>query len=61
MFFEIYKISWIYHLKTLAIGCRQYTFDEFENFSDEQISTMDNGALDWWKKYKKIIFEIINL
>lgn len=38
----------------LRIGCKSYTFNEWEKFSDKEISKMDYGALEWWNKYKPI-------
>lgn len=43
----------------IQIGCKNYTFEEWDNFDDETISKMDQGALEWWKMYKPIIFSII--
>lgn len=43
----------------IQIGCKNYTFEEWENFDDETISKMDTEALEWWKMYKPIIFSII--
>ena len=45
----------------MAIGCRQYTIDEWDNFSDEEITNMDENALVWWKKWKDFIFQAIKL
>jgi len=45
----------------MAIGCRQYTIDEWDNFSDEEIANMDENALVWWKKWKDFIFQAIKL
>jgi hypothetical protein len=46
---------------TLQIGCKTYTIDEWRNFTDEEISKMDEGALDWWNKWKDWIFQAIDL
>jgi hypothetical protein len=45
----------------LNIGCKSYTIEEWKNFDDEQISSMDDGALDWWAKWKTVIFQIIEM
>ena len=47
-----------YTKDVMAIGCQQYTLEQWFNFSDEQISRMDVNALDWWNKYKHIIKEL---
>jgi len=36
----------------LQIGCKGYRLHEWEQFSDDAISSMDTGALDWWKRNK---------
>ena len=43
----------------VQIDCKCYTFGEWENFDNDTISEMDDGALKWWKMYKPIIFSII--
>ena len=45
----------------LAIGCKNYTFSEWENFTEEEISKMDSGALEWWTQWKPILFEILKV
>jgi uncharacterized protein YjbI with pentapeptide repeats len=39
----------------IEIGCKRYTREQWEKFSDEEISQMDNGALEWWKIWKPIL------
>lgn len=56
---EKYMIS--YTDKILNIGCKSYTIEEWKNFNDETISRMDSGALEWWKKWKPIIMQIIEM
>jgi len=45
----------------LAIGCQQHTIAQWKNFTDDEISEMDDNALIWWKKWKTFIFEAIRL
>jgi hypothetical protein len=45
----------------LQIGCQNHTIDEWKQFTDEQISVMDDEALEWWSKWKDSIFQIIEL
>ena len=33
---------------SIKIGCQKYTPTEWINFTDEKISEMDEGALEWW-------------
>ena len=42
----------------ITIGCQNHTILEWENFTDKEISEMDDGALDWWKKWKEVILEV---
>ena len=56
---EKYYISYTY--KKLNIGCKSHFIGEWKNFTDEQISTMDIGALDWWNKWKPILMNIIEV
>ena len=36
----------------MRIGCKRFTHDEWANFTDETISDMDSGALDFWWQWK---------
>jgi len=45
----------------MAIGCQQYTIEEWFEFTDDRISQMDHGALEWWKKWKDFIFTAIEM
>lgn len=56
---ETYRITWTKDV--LQIGCKQYTIKEWKNFTDDEISEIDAGALDWWEKYKTFIFTAIKL
>ena len=40
----------------IAIGCKFFTVEEWMSFDDERISKMDDGALDWWKQWKELVF-----
>lgn len=41
--------------KVMAIGCEQHTYKKWMKFTDEQISEMDDEALEFWKNWKNII------
>ena len=56
---EKYYISYT-HSK-LNIGCQSHTIKEWQEFSDDVISKMDNGALEWWTKWKPVIMNIIEI
>ena len=45
----------------LAIGCKNYTFSEWENFTEEEIRKMDTNAWEWWTQWKPILFEILKV
>jgi len=59
--FQIEKYMVSYTDSILNIGCQSHTIEEWGNFDDEQISDMDGGALEWWNKWKPIIFQIIEM
>ncbi len=61
MHIEKYDISWDFQNNILNIGCKSHSFDEWKNFTNEQIDKMDTGALKWWKKWKEFIFKAIEL
>jgi uncharacterized protein YjbI with pentapeptide repeats len=51
-----------YTCNMLTIGCQSHSIAEWAGFSDEEISSMDGkNALAFWGKYKKVIFDIIEL
>ena len=47
--------------KHIAIGCKNYTFSEWENFTEEEIRKMDTNAWEWWTQWKPILFEILKV
>ena len=55
---ETYPIT--YTKEVMQIGCQCHSIEEWFNFSDEKISEMDRGALEWWQKWKPVIQEIIS-
>jgi len=58
---QIEEYSIVYTSYRLFIGCKSFSFDEWKEFSDAEISRMDSGALEWWKKWKDTIFKIIEM
>jgi hypothetical protein len=42
----------------IHIGCQCHTVEQWEKFTDEEISKMDDGALDWWKEWKEVILKV---
>ena len=56
---EKYTIA--YTATILQIGCKRHTIEEWQEFDDKTISKMDTGALEWWNKWKEIVFKMIEL
>ena len=56
---EQYQI--VYTSDRLFIGCKNFSINEWKNFDDSEITKMDSGALEWWKNWKDIIFQIIDI
>ena len=42
----------------IAIGCKQYTPNEWWGFADVDIAVMDEGALKWWNEWKDTIKKV---
>lgn len=42
----------------IHIGCQNHTVEQWENFTDEEISKMDDAALEWWKEWKEVILKV---
>lgn len=42
----------------IRIGCQYHAVDQWESFSDKDISVMHQNALEYWKKNKAIIMTI---
>ena len=51
----------VYTDDMMSIGCRQYSLSEWWSFNDEQIADMDKGALDFWRKWRPILRQIMGL
>ena len=44
----------------MAIGCEQHSIDDWFLFTDKQIIEMDGKeALQWWRKWKPILLQIM--
>ena len=54
---------WIitYTLDRMQIGCQNYSIEKWFSFDDSKIEQMENRALDWWKKWKPILKQIIEI
>ena len=45
----------------MQIGCQIHEISRWWNFTDAQIDSMDSEALDWWKKWKPVLRQIIEI
>ena len=45
----------------LHIGCERHLITEWWDFDDDRIARMDSNALEWWKKWKPVIQQIIEM
>ena len=51
----------VYTDDMMSIGCQQYPLAEWWSFNDEQIAEMDKGALDFWRKWRPILRQMMGL
>jgi uncharacterized protein YjbI with pentapeptide repeats len=56
----IYNLQWDVTITTqfLTIGCQQHEVEEWESFSDDEISSMHNNALSFWNVWKAPILSM---
>ena len=56
----IYGLKWFVTVTNefLTIGCQRHTHAEWAAFSDEQISDMDEGALNFWQMWKPSLLSV---
>ena len=45
----------------ITIGCQHHHVDDWDRFTDDEISKMDDDALEFWKENKQKLFTIANL
>ena len=59
---QIDKYCITYTATHLQIGCKLHLIEDWANFDDRRILEMDGkSALKWWKKWKPIIMNIIEM
>jgi hypothetical protein len=56
---DIWQVGYTHD--TLQIGCQRHLIAEWQAFSDEEICRMDSQALTWWKIWKPILMNIIEV
>ena len=51
---------WTSYITTnhIRIGCQSHTLSEWENFTDEEISSMHTDALEYWNRNKEVIIAL---
>jgi uncharacterized protein YjbI with pentapeptide repeats len=54
-----YEIA--YTAKVMQVGCEQHDITDWWDFDDDTIKQMDRGALDWWRVWKPILMNIIEV
>ena len=50
-----------FNRKLLCIGYQQHSIEKWKNFTDDEISKLDEDALEWWNKWKDHILKSIEL
>lgn len=41
----------------LTVGCQRHTYEEWANFTDDQINVMHSKALKFWSAYKEFLLD----
>ena len=55
----VYDIAFTHD--TMQIGCKRYPIKDWFEFDYETISSMDDGALEWWRKWKPVLKQIVEV
>ena len=55
----VYDIAFTHNV--LQIVCKRYPIKEWFEFDDGTISSMDGGALEWWRKWKPLLKQIVEV
>ena len=61
--FQTNRYTVVIYRDRIQIGCKNFSQSEWFNFSDDEISEMDSGALHWWcthKQHVKTWCEMVN-
>jgi len=53
--FQLKEYTINIHKDRIQIGCKNYSYEEWKNFSNEEIDSMDSKALEWWKENKDFV------
>ena len=57
--FDTYEVTW--SKDSLAIGYQQHLIKEWWQFDDATITKMDGDMLLWWKKWKLVLQQIVEM
>ena len=57
--FDTYDVTWT--KDALAIGYQQHLIKEWWQFDDTTITKMDGDMLLWWKKWKLVLQQIVEM
>lgn len=60
---DLIIITWMYWTVYITrghirVGCQAHSLETWKDFSDDEISAMDNRALDFWKENKSMIISL---
>ena len=44
----------------VQIGCQGYRAHEWRGFDDDTITSMDVGALEWWRQWKDVVLAFVD-
>ena len=58
--FQLPKYNIIITKTDMAIGCKQFSIEEWFSFDDEEIELLSIDALSYWNTYKDLIKSIID-
>ena len=54
-------LNWIVYIsgtRMMRIGCQNHSVEEWKSFTDERISQMASGALEFWNQHKTMLLGI---
>ncbi|MCG8608925.1 MAG: pentapeptide repeat-containing protein [Pseudomonadales bacterium] len=56
---QLDRWSIVYTSEVLQIGSQNHPIESWWSLSDREIGRLGDGAVEWWKKYKPLIKQII--
>ena len=59
---QLERYSVVYTHDRLQVGCKQYAIEDWWSLDDDRIASMDpDCALEWWRKWKPVLQQVIEL